>query len=72
MISEACATGAPVYVYDLPGGSAKFNRFHHAIRERGYVRKFAGKLDFEEGKRLDEMPFVAKAITARLPQLLAG
>ena len=32
MVSEACATGKPVYVFDLPGGSAKFKRFHETLR----------------------------------------
>lgn len=38
MISEACASQKPVYVYDLPGGSAKFNAFHTAMYERGAIR----------------------------------
>lgn len=40
MVSEACAAGKPVYVYDLPGGSAKFAAFHREMRERGAVRRF--------------------------------
>ena len=31
MVSEAASTGKPVYVADLPGGSAKFERFHAAL-----------------------------------------
>ena len=44
MISEACATGKPVYVVDLPGGSAKFRRFHRLMRHDGYTRVFSGDL----------------------------
>lgn len=40
MVSEACAAQKPVYVYDLPGGSVKFNAFHSAMRARGAVRPF--------------------------------
>lgn len=40
MVSEACAAQKPVYVYDLPGGSTKFNAFHAAMRARGAVRPF--------------------------------
>lgn len=40
MVSEACAAQKPVYVYDLPGGSAKFNAFHAAMRGCGAVRPF--------------------------------
>lgn len=40
MISEAAATGKPVFVFDLPGGSAKFRAFHAGMRESGAVRPF--------------------------------
>ncbi|MBI10396.1 MAG: hypothetical protein CMM55_12820 [Rhodospirillaceae bacterium] len=43
MVSEACATGKPVYVFDLPGGSAKFKRFHQALRDEGITRPFTGE-----------------------------
>lgn len=35
MVSEAAATGRPVYVFNPTGGSAKFNRFHEAIAASG-------------------------------------
>lgn len=35
MISEASATGKPIYLFDLPGGSQKFDRFHRAMEEHG-------------------------------------
>ena len=34
MISEACASGRPVYIYDLPGGSRKSARFRAALLEK--------------------------------------
>jgi hypothetical protein len=64
MVTEACATGRPVFVYDLPGGSAKFDRFHKTMRQQGYAQAFdpnAAALD-KTTKRLDEMPFVAQKI----------
>ena len=45
MVSEACATGKPVYVIDLDGGSAKFARFHADLRDAGITRVFDGTLD---------------------------
>jgi mitochondrial fission protein ELM1 len=45
MISEAAATGKPVHVVDLPGGDAKFARFHAAMREAGITRRFAGEIE---------------------------
>ncbi|MGE0260151.1 MAG: mitochondrial fission ELM1 family protein [Alphaproteobacteria bacterium] len=45
MISEAAATGKPVHIVDLPGGDAKFARFHAAMRESGITRPFAGDIE---------------------------
>jgi uncharacterized protein len=45
MVSEAAATGKPVHVIDLPGGDAKFARFHAAMREAGITRRFAGRIE---------------------------
>src|SRR5579884_1908991 len=45
MISEAAATGKPVHVLELPGGDAKFRRFHAAMREAGVTRPFDGRLE---------------------------
>ena len=45
MVSEALGTGRPVHVFDLPGGSAKFSRFHAALRDAGLTRPFAGTLE---------------------------
>ncbi|MGD9615474.1 MAG: mitochondrial fission ELM1 family protein [Alphaproteobacteria bacterium] len=45
MVSEAAATGKPVYVVDLPGGDAKFTRFHETMRRAGITRPFAGEIE---------------------------
>ena len=45
MVSEAAATGKPVHIIDLPGGDAKFARFHAAMREAGITRPFAGEIE---------------------------
>jgi hypothetical protein len=45
MISEAAATGKPVHILDLDGGSAKFARFHRLMRGAGITRPFAGKIE---------------------------
>jgi uncharacterized protein len=45
MVSEAAATGKPVHVIDLPGGDAKFTRFHAAMREAGITRRFVGEIE---------------------------
>ena len=45
MVSEAAATGKPVHILDLPGGDAKFARFHEAMRQAGVTRPFAGEIE---------------------------
>jgi mitochondrial fission protein ELM1 len=45
MVTEACATGRPVYVADLPGGTKRFRRFHQDMRDEGATRPFSGHLD---------------------------
>ncbi len=62
MITEACASGHPVYIYTLPGGSTKFSQFHEALVLRGYARLYTGSLDGVPTNRLDEMPRVARAV----------
>src|SRR3954453_22410235 len=45
MVSEAAATGKPVHIVDLPGGDAKFARFHAAMRQAGITRSFVGAIE---------------------------
>lgn len=45
MVGEACATGRPVYVFEPKGGSAKFRRFHAALRRHGATRPLPGRLE---------------------------
>ena len=66
MVSEACATGRPVHVFHLPGGSAKFRRFHAAFEAAGFTRPFAGKLEKWAYEPPRETERVAGVIRARL------
>lgn len=70
MVSEACATGKPVYVVELAGGSAKFARFHAALRTAGMTRLFAGSLAQWQYPPLDDVAATAAEIRRRL--LAAG
>jgi uncharacterized protein len=45
MITEASASGKPVHVLPLDGGSKKFERFHEAMAAAGITRLFNGALD---------------------------
>jgi mitochondrial fission protein ELM1 len=45
MVGEACATGKPVYVLEPEGGSAKFGRYHAALRRHGATRPLPARLE---------------------------
>jgi uncharacterized protein len=45
MVGEAAGTGKPVYIVELEGGSAKWERFLGAIYSHGAARPFAGEID---------------------------
>ena len=71
MASEAAMTGKPVYIIDLPGGSAKFRRFHQALRDDGITRPFAGRLERWSYKPLDDMGIVTERVRTLLQARLA-
>ena len=66
MVCEAAATGKPVHVAMLPGGSAKFDHFHAMMREAGLTRPFAGRLEQWDYQPLDETGRVAAIIAEQL------
>jgi mitochondrial fission protein ELM1 len=67
MVSEALATGKPVYVSDLRGGTPKFARFHKQLNEAGLTRPFAGRLDHYTYAPPDDMGLAV----SRIRELLA-
>lgn len=62
MTSEACATGKPVHVIHLPGGSEKFRLFHQTLRDDGMTRPFTGKLEKWAYQPLDDVQLVADRV----------
>jgi hypothetical protein len=62
MISEACATGRPVQIYNLPGGSRKFAHFRRILQERNLTRDFSGRLENFATPNIDEMSTVVDAV----------
>jgi hypothetical protein len=71
MVSEAAATGKPVHVIDLEGGSGKFARFHEAMREAGITRPFAGAIESWRYAPPDDTARAAAEIRRRLALRLA-
>lgn len=66
MVSEATATGKPVHVAHLEGGSDKFRRFHQNMESRGITRPFAGIIETWDYEPLDDTAMVAAEIRRRI------
>jgi mitochondrial fission protein ELM1 len=65
MISEAAATGKPVHIVELEGGSEKFARFRQGMREAGITRPFNGTLETWQYTPLDDTARAAAEIRRR-------
>jgi mitochondrial fission protein ELM1 len=72
MVSEACAAAKPVHVFDLDGGSAKFERFHAGMRARGLTRRFEGRLERWRVEPPDDVARVVAEIRRRMRWPEAG
>ena len=68
MVCEAAATGKPVHVIDLEGGSRKFRAFHRSMAEAGVTRPFAGRLEHWTYEPVDEPRRVAEEVRRRLAE----
>ena len=66
MVSEACATGKPVYVY-LPSGRghAKITRFHQELFKAGAARLYEGSVEEFAYEPVDATPLLAREVAAR-------
>ncbi len=75
MTGEACATARPVYVFEPEGGSAKFARFHNALRCHGATRPLPAVFERLESWRyvpLDSAALIAREIERRWLTRSAG
>lgn len=66
MISEGAATGKPLLLAALDGGSAKFRRFRDSLEADGIARPFAGRIEGGGYVPFDDMERVAAEIRRRL------
>jgi len=71
MVSEAAATGKPVHVAMLAGGSDKFAQFHAAMNAAGITRLFRGEIERWSYAAPDDTARAAEAIHDRLARHLA-
>lgn len=72
MATEAATAGKPLLIAALPGGSAKFDRLHAALRAHGAARAFTGRLETWTYPPLRETDRVAAELLRRFdarPQL---
>jgi mitochondrial fission protein ELM1 len=67
MISEACATGKPVYIAELPGrGNSKFAAFHDRLFAAGMARPFDGSFARWSYQPLDDTARAATEVRRRM------
>lgn len=68
MVSEAAATGRPVYVHHLPKRRAapRFDRFHAQFEGAGITRPFDGTLSEWTYEAPEDMPRIAAVIRERI------
>jgi mitochondrial fission protein ELM1 len=66
MISEACATRAPVFVFDPDRVRGRPRRFLDALLARGRIRAMDGRMGAFESEPLRETARVAAEVRARL------
>jgi mitochondrial fission protein ELM1 len=72
MVSEAAATGKPVHILELPGGDAKFARFHESMRQAGVTRTFAGAIEQWSYEPPDDTVRAGAALRALVSSRLAS
>ena len=70
MVSEAAATGKPVHLVALEGGSVKFQRFHELFRRAGIVRAFTGAIERWTYSPPDDTERAAAEIRRRISRRL--
>lgn len=62
MVGEAIATGKPVHVIELAGGSARFRRFLDGVYAEALARPFVGRLESWPSRPLNATWEIADAI----------
>jgi mitochondrial fission protein ELM1 len=72
LATDAAATGKPVYLLALPGGSAKFRAFHADLAARGVTRPFAGRFETWSYPPLSETDRAAAEVLRRYDAWIAG
>jgi hypothetical protein len=69
MVSEACATGKPVYIFEMGQEHRKLRQFHKTLMEDGITRPFAGKIEQWTYDPPNENQKIAAVVRSRLYQI---
>jgi mitochondrial fission protein ELM1 len=64
MACEAVATGKPVYIVKMEGGSPRFKRFHDYLIDNHYARWFEGSLESWDFTPPNDLERAAEAVKA--------
>jgi len=70
MISEACATGKPVYLFEYKGKSKRIKNFHEMVYKRGYAKPLNDSLEKWTYKIPNETELVANQIKKRFNKII--
>ena len=65
MLTEACATGKPVFILPMNGKSGKFEQLYERLKTRCGVTAYEGQLSGEDYDPLDETARMAEQLWAR-------
>ena len=73
MVGEACASGAPVHVYEpTSDGPSKTTGFVDRLVADGMVRRWAGRFEDWSYEPLDATGFIAREVAKRFGEFRAG
>jgi mitochondrial fission protein ELM1 len=72
MVSEACATGKPVHVFNIGGDYKKLSEFHRTLRNEGVTRPFTGTIERWSYEPLRETERIAKIVREHLNKCMAN
>lgn len=71
MITEACVTDRPVYLFPLKGGNKKFSLFHGALLKKGRIQWYElhQSLDFSKNPPFSEGEEIVNSLQELIPEL---
>lgn len=66
MVTEACATGKPVYTIDLIKKRTRLDAFHQLLQEKNLTRPFKGVLENFNHRPLDDLQMVTQKLASQI------